>query len=96
MVNKDNDFMIGEFEVFNVGERIVCINNQNFPELIEGETYTILEVDGVNVVIYTSKNTKQSAWSARFVLENEYEKDKLEHLKEERRKKLEKLEQNPQ
>jgi hypothetical protein len=58
-----------------------------------------LEVDGVNVIIYTSNNTKQAAWSARFILENEYEKDKLEHLKEERRKKLEKLEhseENPQ
>ena len=78
---------------FSKGNVIVCVNNHNYEELIEGNSYTVIDIDQTNVIIDINGQEKP-AWEGRFILESEYEKERHTQLREERRKKLEKL-QNP-
>jgi len=81
----------GEFNIFNKGDRVVCINNRNIDCLSEGSSYIVKDVD-VNNIVIDINNIERTVWSARFMYESEYVHEKLEILKEERKEKLEKLE----
>lgn len=85
--------IVKSYDTFSVGDRIVCVNNFDYEELVEGQPYVVSGMDQTNVVIDINGNSK-TAWEGRFVLESEYQEEKHERLRDDRRKKLEKLENN--